>query len=198
MSARDQLLVAGLEIIVERGYEQATVAAIRQQAGVSNGSFFHCFASKEALAGELYLNAIANYHAALLQALGGADSARAGIAALISAHLDWVVNERLQASFLFNQLRGEWLEAIRDRQAQENAALADALAAWQARHSGAGTLLALPAPVLFSQLIGPAQIFCRGWLSGRTAQPPHTYAAELIACACRALLPSIEENTDDH
>jgi hypothetical protein len=40
-----------------------------------------------------------------------------------------------------------------------------------------------------SQLIGPAQIFCRAFLSGRDLADPRTEADTLIACAVRALVP---------
>ena len=45
-------------------------------------------------------------------------------------------------------------------------------------------------PVMFvSQLIGPAQIFCRAFLSGRDRSDPRAEADTLIACAIRALRP---------
>ena len=45
-------------------------------------------------------------------------------------------------------------------------------------------------PVMFvSQLIGPAQIFCRAFLSGRDRADPRSEADTLIACAIRALRP---------
>jgi hypothetical protein len=39
-----------------------------------------------------------------------------------------------------------------------------------------------------SQLIGPAQIFCRAFLSGRDRADPRGEADTLIACAIRALV----------
>ena len=47
------------------------------------------------------------------------------------------------------------------------------------------------APVMFiSQLIGPAQVFCRAYLSGRDRTDPRLEADMLIACAIRALVPA--------
>jgi len=42
--------------------------------------------------------------------------------------------------------------------------------------------------LFFSQIIGPAQIFCRAWLSGRDRADPRQQADILIACAIRALV----------
>jgi hypothetical protein len=42
--------------------------------------------------------------------------------------------------------------------------------------------------LFFSQIIGPAQIFCRAWLSGRDRADPREQADVLIACAIRAVV----------
>jgi hypothetical protein len=46
----------------------------------------------------------------------------------------------------------------------------------------------MTATLFFSQIIGPAQIFCRAWLSGRDRSDPTQQADILIACAIRALV----------
>lgn len=46
----------------------------------------------------------------------------------------------------------------------------------------------MTAVLFFSQIIGPAQIFCRAWLSGRDRSDPSQQADILIACATRALV----------
>jgi hypothetical protein len=44
-------------------------------------------------------------------------------------------------------------------------------------------------PVMFiSQVIGPAQVFCRAYLSGRDRGDPRLQADTLVACAIRALV----------
>jgi len=42
--------------------------------------------------------------------------------------------------------------------------------------------------LFFSQIIGPAQIFCRAWLSGRDRTDPREQSEILIACAIRAVV----------
>lgn len=46
---RDRLVVAALEAFAERGYEQASLNAILDAAGMSKGQFYHHFGSKEGL-----------------------------------------------------------------------------------------------------------------------------------------------------
>src|SRR5260370_24887863 len=101
MAAREDLLAAGLAVFDRDGFEGATVAAIRTRAQASNGSFFHFFGSKKELAGILFLEVLKRYHAAVLAAIDTASGARDGIGRLIPPPLDWVVNNRREARFLF-------------------------------------------------------------------------------------------------
>lgn len=186
---RDDLMVAGLEVFDRDGFEGATVAAIRARARASNGSFFHFFGSKRELAGTLFLEILQRYHAAMLAALDPSPSGWDGIGRLIRTHLDWVVNSRREARYLFEISRNEWSEAVRDVQRAQNASLADGIERWRAPLVARGELLAMT-PVLFlSQIIGPAQIFCRAYLAGRDRSDPRLQADTLIACAIRALTP---------
>jgi AcrR family transcriptional regulator len=188
MAVREDLLSAGLAVFERDGFEAATIAAIRKQASASNGSFFHVFASKKELAGALFLDVLARYHAAILAALDPSPSGPDGIGRLIRAHLDWVVNNRSEARYLFEISRSEWAEGVRDARRAENERFSDGIERWRAPLVARGELLAMT-PILFlSQIIGPAQIFCRAFLSGRDRADPRQQAEILIACAVRALI----------
>ena len=170
------------------GFEGATVAAIRSRARASNGSFFHFFGSKKELAGTLFLEVLQRYHAAVLAAIAAPCGAREGIDRLIRAHLDWVVNNRREARYLFEISRSEWTEAVRDAQRAQNSRLGEGVERWRAPLIASGELLPMTPTLFFSQIIGPAQIFCRAWLSGRDRTDPRLQADILIACAIRALV----------
>jgi AcrR family transcriptional regulator len=186
---REELLAAGLAVFDRVGFEGATVAAIRTKARASNGSFFHVFGSKKELAGVLFLEVLRHYHAAMLAALDPVPDAAQGIDRLIRAHLDWVVLSRREARYLFEISRGEWNEDVRDAQRAQNARLAEGLERWRAPLVANGELLPMTPVMFVSQLIGPAQIFCRAFLSGRDRADPRAEADTLIACAIRALVP---------
>ena len=187
-AAREDLLAAGLAVFDRDGFEGATVAAIRTRARTSNGSFFHFFGSKKELAGTLFLEVLQRYHAAVLAAIDTPCGARLGIDRLIRAHLDWVVNNRREARFLFEISRSEWIEAVRDAQQAQNSRLSEGVERWRAPLIASGELLPMAPTLFFSQIIGPAQIFCRAWLSGRDRGDPRLQADILIACAIRALV----------
>src|SRR5436190_15869156 len=166
-TAREDLLAAGLAVFDRDGFEGATVAAIRNLARLSNGSFFHFFGSKKELAGTLFLEVLQHYHASVVAALDPRAGAREGIARMIRAHLDWVVNNRREARFLFEISRAEWSEEVRDAQRGENSRLAQGVERWRAPLVAQGELLPMNSTLFFSQIVGPAQVFCRAWLSGR-------------------------------
>ena len=189
-TVREDLLTAGLAVFDRDGFEGATVAAIRTRARASNGSFFHFFGSKKELAGTLFLEILARYHSAVIAAVDGSCGAREGVARLIRAHLGWVVNSRRQARYLFEISRSEWTEEIRGAQRAQNSRLAEAVERWRAPLVARGELLPMTSAVFFSQIIGPAQIFCRAWLSGRDRTDPTEQADILIACAIRAVVAS--------
>ena len=187
-TAREDLLAAGVAVFDREGFEGATVAAIRTRARASNGSFFHFFGSKKELAGTLFLEILGRYHASVLAVIGEPCGAQEGVRRLIRAHLDWVVNNRREARYLFEISRSEWTEEVRGAQREQNSRLAEAVERWRAPLLERGELLPMTATLFFSQIIGPAQIFCRAWLSGRDRADPRDQIDTLIACAIRAVV----------
>src|ERR1700719_3422856 len=192
VGVRQDLLAAGLAVFDRDGFEGATVAAIRARARASNGSFFHFFESKKELAGSLFLEVLQRYHAAMLAtidpSLHPSLDARDGIGRLIRAHLGWVVTNRREARYLFEISRSEWTQEVRHAQRTQNSRLGEGIERWRTPLVASGELLPMPSMLFFSQIIGPAQIFCRAWLSGRDPTDPGQHVDLLVACALRALV----------
>lgn len=184
---RTDLLTAALEVFDRDGFEGATVATIRERAGASNGSFFHFFSSKRELAGTLFLDVLRRYHLAMLAAIDAPLGAEEGIARLIRTHLEWVVNNRREANYLFEISRREWAQDVREARSAQNSTLMEGIETWRAPLVADGELCPMTAAMFSSQIIGPAQFFCRAWLSGRDSSDPREQADVLIACAVRAL-----------
>ena len=96
---------------------------------------------------------------------------------------------------LFEISRAEWTEEVRSAQRAENSRLAQGVERWRAPLVARGELLPMTPVLFFSQIIGPAQVFCRAWLSGRDRADPREQADILIACAIRALVaPDSRDN----
>jgi len=188
-TAKQLILQAALACFDEKGYEATTTSAICTASGVSNGSLFHHFGSKEGIASALFLNALEDYHEALLSGLRLDMSAPEGIEYLISSHISWVVDNRGAAQFLFEQARAEWLSSIREAQTQENNLFAEGISQWRDPLIKAEKIRPEIRDMFFSQLIGPAQLMVRRWLAAKDTQNLRRHIPVLTECATRAVLP---------
>lgn len=56
MDKREQILASALKLFVEFGFHGTPTGKIAKEAGVSNGTLFHYFATKEELIRELYIS----------------------------------------------------------------------------------------------------------------------------------------------
>ncbi|HEU4403967.1 MAG TPA: TetR/AcrR family transcriptional regulator [Polyangiaceae bacterium] len=164
---RDVILRAALALFVERGFGPATMAEVCARAGVSNGSLFHHFPSKEALGAAVYLEGLGRYQARLLGALRAEADAERGVRAAVGAHLAWVGENPDWAQFLFAMGRAEVAAAAPGELGALNRPFFAAVEAWFAGHVAAGRVRAMPREVRAAVLVGPAQEFCRGWLRRR-------------------------------
>src|SRR4029077_16727503 len=147
------------------------------------------------LAGTLFLEILARYHSAVMAAVDESCTAREGVARLIRAHVEWVVNSPREARYLFEISRSEWTEEIRGAQRTQNSRLAEAVQRWRAPLVARGELLPMTAALFFSQIIGPAQIFCRAWLSGRDRSDPRDKIDTLMPCAAPAVVAAASGHT---
>src|SRR5690348_10624959 len=80
---RTAILAAALACFQAKGVRATTIDDVHRQAGVSVGSIYHHFASKEQLARTVYVEGLRAYQSALLQDLARYRTARAGIEGII-------------------------------------------------------------------------------------------------------------------
>jgi AcrR family transcriptional regulator len=124
-NASERLRGAAMELFVERGYEQTTVAEIAERAGLTSRTFFRYFADKR----EVLFDGAASLQAALVGALSAAPADASAMEA-VSAALDGAGRElgerhdlarRRQAVIAANA-------ELRERELIKLASLVDALA----------------------------------------------------------------------
>jgi len=93
-ATRERIVTAATELVLERGYEAATMREIAQRADVSLGSAYHYFRGKEELIGGIYLR-IAQEHADLArERIDGKRAFLARLEAAVGAYLDVVSRYR--------------------------------------------------------------------------------------------------------
>jgi AcrR family transcriptional regulator len=87
-ATRGRLLVAARELFAENGFDEVTVAAIAQRAGVAHGLLFHHFGSKQGLYRAVLDEVVAEMDAAFLA--GAGDTPEDVIRGGLRGHLRYV------------------------------------------------------------------------------------------------------------
>ncbi len=189
-TVRERLLEAATELFADQGYDAVGVEKLRARAGISNGSFFHQFAAKEDLAAELLVNCVVDYQAAIITALARCDDARTGVAAIVRTHVRWVMNNQSKARFMLDDARAAWFAKASGRLRTHNAAFAASIERWRTPLLANGSLRDVSIDVFLATVIGPANLICRSWITGRklSAAAPTRHESELIALAQQALV----------
>ena len=189
-SPRERLLHAATELFADEGYDAVGVERLRARAGVSNGSFFHLFAAKEDLAAELLVACVIDYQGAIVRALSRCDDATTGVAAIVRTHIRWVVENRSKARFMLDDARAAWFARAAPRLRDHNEEFAKAIERWRAPLVAQGRLRDVSIDVFLATVIGPANLICRTWITGRKHSPssPARSERELVALAQQALV----------
>src|SRR5271167_4230673 len=109
VNTRARILDTALACFLGAGYEQTTIAQIRQRSGVSNGALFHHFPTKEAIADAVYVEAIASFQQGLWELLRRRPrSLRAAVRETISHQLRWIEENEDRARFLYMRGHLDW------------------------------------------------------------------------------------------
>lgn len=185
---RRAILGSALACFNELGYEQSTIAVIRQRSGVSNGALFHHFSTKDAIADALYVEAIASFQEGLWELLRRKPSSlRAAVRGTISHQLRWIEENLDRARFLYMRGHLDWDSPAGAELVELNRNLAAAYRDWMAPLVEAGEVRPLSMLMLTAIVNGPAHAIARRWLAGHLNSPLHAYLDELADAACAAL-----------
>ena len=116
--SQEDFFAAALAIIAERGLPAVTVASISARLKSPTGSFYHRFASRDALLGELWLRAVLDFQAGVGKALDAGDGLAAALhtPAWARKHLD-----KARLLLLYDRsdfVQGDWPEELRGRVAE--------------------------------------------------------------------------------
>jgi AcrR family transcriptional regulator len=161
---RDFILAAARELFLAHGVDGTSMEQVRVAAGVSNGSLFHHFPTKDALAAAAYLESTASLQRAIIEALTTPASPQRALVTAIEAHLRWVGRHPADARFLHEMRRTPAIEAAGQRLADLNAETLAAVRGWLDDNVAAGAVRALPLNAFLCIVFGPVMEFTRGWL----------------------------------
>lgn len=165
-----KILSAALSCFIDKSVEETSIADIRKESGISVGSIYHHFANKDAIVVNLFMTGMQDHAQLQKTSLEQLEGAEAGVKAVVSCYIDWIVTNPDWARFIF-RYRGlvdhvDQSELNRERKREHYAYLRD----WFTPHIDAGQLKALPFEVYHSLIIGPAQDYALRWLRGDARQ----------------------------
>src|SRR3954468_22368871 len=106
---------AGLAIVAAHGPSAMTIASVSERLKSPTGSFYHRFASRDVLLGELWLRAVLDFQAGVSKALDAGD----GLAAALHTPV-WARKHPDKARLLLlydrrDFVNGDWPEELRER-----------------------------------------------------------------------------------
>jgi AcrR family transcriptional regulator len=188
-STKSLLLDAAAKVFLQHGFTATSMDMIRQEAGVSNGSLYHHYPTKAALADALYAYTLRDFHAVLLPAVAGRASAQAGVKGLIRAYVQWVVDHPERARLLHKLRRVGDMADARSKRNEANAEAFGALSAWVDKKVEAGEMRAMPFPVWMALVFSPALSLTQQWVAQTPPSVPPKVRAALEHGAWMAVAP---------
>jgi AcrR family transcriptional regulator len=185
---RQRILDVALACFLSDGYEQTTIARIRERSGTSNGALFHYFPSKEAIAGALYAGAISSFQEGLWALVRRRPrSLRAAVHGAVAHQLHWTEQHADLARFVYLRGHLDWDTPGGAEVASRNRELAAAFRAWMAPLVESGEIRATSIPMISAIVGGPAHAIARRWLAGQIEEPLTSFTGELADAAWAGL-----------
>lgn len=188
-TTRQKVIDAALTLFTEQGYDQTSLAQVGRLSGVSHGSIFHHFGSKDGVGIEVYLLERRTYWEAAVTALevDHADPV-AAIGAAIRATLRYQEAYPHRHNFMIECASSDWMSRHSDPVRALNAEFEARFVAWAIPWLADGKLPLAPPEVFAALVFGPSQWIARSWLTGLTADPPTAYEDALVALVSRCFM----------
>ncbi|WP_421934610.1 TetR/AcrR family transcriptional regulator [Phenylobacterium sp.] len=185
-TTRQKVVDAALTLFTEQGYDQTSLAQVGRLSGVSHGSIFHHFGSKDGVGIEVYLLERRTYWEAAVTALEGghADPVQA-IGAAIRATLRYQQAHPQRHNFMIECASADWMSRHSEPVRALNAEFEARFVAWASPWLAAGKLPLAPPEVFAALVFGSTQWIARSWLTGLTDDPPTRYEDALVALVSR-------------
>lgn len=196
---RERVLRSAASLAARTGFEQLSLAELSRSSGVSNGSIYHHFGSKDGVLTALLYRIVEANQGVLLAVLDAyPDDARSGVLQTVAQHLDWVETHRDDARLLIEYRQQVTRGPGRDQICKLNHHFLARSEKWLARQAAIGALPVLRVEVAHAVVFAPAQEVSRLWLTRRGFPAPTTFTASLSAAAWAGLRAALEpDNTQE-
>jgi len=187
VSTEESITSTAVMLFGTQGYSATSMEQVRRAAGVSNGSLYHLFPSKAALAARLYSDGMAQCEAGILDAVESTRAPELAIRRAVLFQATWVDDHVELARLVYADWHDDVIVASAGRLDESSRAYVRTVDGWLRRQVVERILVDRPFPVLHALWLGPTQEFCRHWLRGRGRLRPRHVADDLAEGAWRAM-----------
>src|SRR5579863_8715903 len=190
---RKDILAAALDAVVDSGDSGTFVQEVCRRSGVSVGTLYHHFGSKDLLLATLHYSVLNDYQSGALAILAADPPAEPGIRDTVAYHLRWLVRHPRPATFLLQHpFSGYRSPDVAPELVAENAVFLATVKGWLDRRMAAGDLRRMPFEMVTAVLIGPVHHWVRGALFRGGPSPAVVRSASvgLADAAWEALRPA--------
>lgn len=166
---RNRVLDATRELLMEHGFAAVTLKDVQQKSGISNGSIFHHFGSKEGIIREIFIEERRRYLGQIAEAIVSyegdpCDAFGAGAKRALEYQLEDIERYmRLVADFSDS----EWLRTNKELWLDAATNIQQPVVDWAIPHFASGALPMLPPTVFQALSMGPAEFIGRSQRQGR-------------------------------
>ncbi|MCF6292863.1 MAG: TetR/AcrR family transcriptional regulator [Robiginitomaculum sp.] len=189
-TTRKKVLDAAYELYVERGLFGVSMKDICKTSGVSNGSVFHHFKSKDQIIVAVYvLERDAYWDAAVtaLEDFGGSPPEAIGEA--VKATLYYQEKFPKRHSFMIECGAYSRLEGLLEPVRALNTKFTERFIKWALPHIQEGTLKVISPELSAAFLFAPSQWIGRAWISYQAEHKPSYYANDLAKITANIFQP---------
>ncbi len=178
-STRQRALIAALALFDAQGVDATTIEQVREAAGISVGSLYHHFRSREGLVLALYQDLLEQYRAAITAELARHSGIRALLDGFVRTHIDWAMRNPMAERFLSEHRHHPGLAEAEGQVQDDTAGFIRPLLRRIKPAIEAGMLKPLPPELLLSLVIGPVQTWLRMHRAGSSKLSPDIAARQL-------------------
>ena len=120
MDNKTKILEAALNLFITKGFDGTSTAKIAREAGVSNGTLFHYFKTKEALISELYITIKDEYKNYLIENMSQAETIKSRLKQLWVCCARWHVKNRDKTTFFTMFTSSPHIDSITKEESSRN------------------------------------------------------------------------------
>ncbi len=189
LPARAKLLNAARALFFEKGVDATSTAEICRLSGVSNGSLFHHFENKEAIAVAIFLDVRSDYWAYVLSAMEACSDVLDAAEASVYAAFEFQKENEAAYFFMLDVSAAPWIANHQDAIRSVNEPNVARAMRWAAPHIMAGTLPMFSVHTFGALIFGLPQWIAREVRAGLSPPDIEVVAKEIAALMRKAFAP---------